>query len=262
MSVGFLPLLSRRRGVRWLVGITIVLLAWLTVSSAVAFRLTRRPKAWFPEPAPQVAWGSIRDQRLRTSDGQDIGAWFVEGKDGDNTPQILLLQGNKGSRANSLKRAEFLASAGYPVLMISLRAHGDSTGDFNDVGYSACHDVVAAVEFLERKHPGRSIVVMGVSLGSAAAIFASQELGRRVHGYILESPYQDLKTAVWNRTQTYLPPVLAQVDYTGLRAVGPFFLPNLEEIAPLRAIDGIPSDVPVLIMAGLADRLARPDEAK
>jgi len=103
---------------------------------------------------------------------------------------------------------------------------------------------------------------MGVSLGSAAAIFASQELGRLVHGYILESPYQDLKTAVWNRTQTYLPPVLAQVAYAGLRAVGLFFLPNLEEIAPLRAIDGIPSDVPVLIMAGLADRLARPDEAK
>ena len=99
MSVGILPLLSRRRGVRWLVGITIVLLAWLTVSSAIAFRLTRRPRAWFPEPAPHVAWGSIEDHRLRTRDGQDIGDWFVEGTDKDNAPQILLLHGNKGSRA-------------------------------------------------------------------------------------------------------------------------------------------------------------------
>ena len=123
-------------GLRWLVGITIVLLAWLIVSSAIAFRLTRRPRAWFAEPAPSVAWGSIQDHRLRTCDGQDIGAWFVEGKDEENTPQVLLLHGNKGSRANSLKRAEFLACAGYPVLMISLRAHGDSTGDFNDIGYS------------------------------------------------------------------------------------------------------------------------------
>jgi len=145
--------------VRWLVGITIVLLAWLTVSSAIAFRLTRRPRAWFPEPAPRVAWGSIEDRRLRTRDGQDIGAWFVEGEDKDNAPQILLLHGNRGCRANSLKRAKFLVSAGYAVLMISLRAHGDSTGDFNDIGYSARHDVVAAVEFLEQKHPGRSIVV-------------------------------------------------------------------------------------------------------
>ena len=54
---------------------------------------------------------------------------------------------------NSLKRAE-LALSGYPILMISLRAHGDSTGEFNDIGYGA-HDVVAAVEFLERRHPGR-----------------------------------------------------------------------------------------------------------
>src|SRR5271165_3166897 len=95
MSVGFLPLLSRRRAVRWLVGITIVLVAWLAVSSAIAFRLTRRPRAWFPEPAPRVAWGPIEGHRLRTRDGQDIGAWFVEGKQGgkDNALQILLLHG-------------------------------------------------------------------------------------------------------------------------------------------------------------------------
>ena len=184
MRVGFPHLQSPRRGVRWLVGIMIVLLAWLAVSSAIAFRLTRRPRAWFAEPAPHVSWGPIRDHRLRTRDGQDIGAWFVEGREDDDAPQVLLLHGNKGSRANSLKRAEFLSSAGYPVLMISLRAHGDSSGDSNDIGYSARHDVVAAVEFLERKHPGRPIVVMGVSLGSAAAIFAAQELGlpsSRIH---------------------------------------------------------------------------------
>jgi hypothetical protein len=92
-------------------------------------------------------------------------------------------------------------------------------------------------------------VVLGTSLGSAAAVFAARELGERVQGYILESPYQDLKTAVWNRTEAYLPPVFAQVAYFGLRSVGPAFLPQLEEISLLRAIDGIPSRVPVLIIA-------------
>ena len=47
-----------------------------------------------------------------------------------------------------------------------------------------------------------------------------------------------------------------------MRLVGPLILPHLEQISPFQAIDGIPSDVPVLIMAGLADPLARPDEAK
>ena len=102
MSVGFPRILHRRR-VRCLVGITIVLLAWLAVSSAIAFRLTRRPRAWFPESAPHVSWGPIQDHRLRTRDGQDIGAWFIEGREDDGAPQVLLLHGNKGSRANSLK---------------------------------------------------------------------------------------------------------------------------------------------------------------
>ena len=148
------------------------------------------------------------------------------------------------------------------MLMISFRAHGDSTGDFNDIGFSARQDVVAAIAFLERIRPGRHVVVLGTSLGSAAAVFASAELGHRVHGYILESPYQDLKTAVWNRTQTHLPPVLAHISYVGLRLVGPLFLPKLDDIAPLRAIDGIPADVPVLILAGADDPLARPAEAE
>jgi alpha-beta hydrolase superfamily lysophospholipase len=146
--------------------------------------------------------------------------------------------------------------------MISLRAHGDSTGDYHDVGFSARRDVCAAVEFLEARRPGRPIVVLGTSMGAAAAIFASGELGQRVRGYILESPYRDLKTAAWNRTQLYLPPVLSHAAYAGLRIVGPVFVPHLDEISPLNAIHGIPDNVPVLILAGDADRLARPEEAQ
>ena len=103
---------------------------------------------------------------------------------------------------------------------------------------------------------------MGTSMGAAAAIFAARELDHRVQGYILESPYQDLKVAAWNRTQLYLPPVLSHVAYLGLRIVGPLFLPNLDEISPLKAIGEIPQDVPVLILAGGADRLAFPAEAR
>ncbi len=121
---------------------------------------------------------------------------------------------------------------------------------------------MAAIDFLEARRPGRPIVLMGTSMGAAAAVFASGVLGNRVQGYILESPYQDLKTAVWNRTDAYLPPILSHASYFGLRAVGPLFLPNVDEISPLKAISGIPKDVPVLILAGDSDRLARPEEAK
>ncbi len=102
---------------------------------------------------------------------------------------------------------------------------------------------------------------MGTSTGAAAAIFSAGALDHRVQGYIPESPYQDLKIAAWNRTALYLPPALSHAVYLGLRLVGPLFPPHLDEISPLNAIGAIPADVPVLILAGDADRLARPAEA-
>jgi len=208
---------SRRR--RWLFYAPLGLVMWLLISYGVAYRLTHRRRPPFPEPAPRVSWGKLEEHRLGTRDGQEIGAWFARGR--DDAPSVLFLHGNKGSRAHCLFRAGLLAAdAGCSVLLISLRAHGDSSGSVNDIGYSARHDVVAAVDFLRKRRPGKPVIVFGVSLGSAAAAFAAEELGDRVQGYVLESPYQDLKTAVWHRTQTYLPPI---VDYTAYLSGWPEF---------------------------------------
>jgi alpha-beta hydrolase superfamily lysophospholipase len=207
-----------------------------------------------------VAWGKLESYRFSTRDGQEIGAWFIDNR--SNAPSVLWLHGSGGCRSHGLGRAQLLASQGYAVLMISLRCHGDSTGSYHDVGYQARHDVYAAVAFLETCRPGRPVIVIGNSMGSAAAVFAASELGNRVQGYVLESPYQDLRTAVWNRTDAYLPPVLREIAYLGLKIVGPVFLPHLDRISPVKAISAIPHDVPILILAGGADRLARPAEAR
>ena len=99
-------------------------------------------------------------------------------------------------------------------------------------------------------------------MGAAAAVFASSELANRVHGYILECPYSDLKTAVRNRTRYSIPPILDWIAFQGLLIVSPLILPELDKISTVDAINGIPSNVPVLIMAGGKDARALPEEAQ
>ncbi len=253
--------IPRRRLVRRLVVTwAILLVVWLAISSLVAYKLTHRLSARADEVAPTPAWAKIESHRLTTKDGEDIGAWFIDGR--EDAASVLVIHGHKGRRGNSLSRAELLGSRGMAVLMITLRAHGDSTGEFDDVGFGARNDVIAGVDFLESRRPGRPVIVDGSSMGAAAAVFAARELGGRVRGYILESPYRDLRTAVWNRVDVALPPVLDLAAYAGLNLVAPVFLPHINEISPLKAIAGIPDDVPVLILAGGGDHLARPEEAR
>jgi pimeloyl-ACP methyl ester carboxylesterase len=252
-------LFTRRRLACGLAVAVLIVGLWLVGSWVVAYRLTRRPRPWFAEPVPSVPWGRFEAHRLRSRDGHELGAWFLRGR--DEAPSVLLLHGNRGSRAKCLDRAAILAAEGCSLLLVSLRAHGDSTGEFNDIGYSARHDVAAAIDFLERTSPGKPIIVHGVSMGAAAAVFAAGELSHRVRGYVLECPYADLKTAVWNRVENSLPPLLDALAFRGLLLVSPLVLPELERISPVAAIDALPADVPVLILAGGQDRRARPAES-
>jgi pimeloyl-ACP methyl ester carboxylesterase len=254
---------KRQRG-RWrqriFVTAVLAVLLWLAGSYAVAYRLTHRAAPRYREPVPSVTWGKLEELRLATRDGEELGAWFIAG--GAEQPPVLLLHGNGRNRGGCLAQAELLANAGHPVLLVTLRAHGDSSGERNDIGYGARADVVAAVAWLGERCPARPAVVWGQSLGSAAAVFAAEELGARVAGYILECPYQDLRTAVWNRMRFYLPPLLDRVGYAGLLTVAPLVLPELDRISPVQASAGIPPTASVLLLAGGADRRALPAEAE
>jgi alpha-beta hydrolase superfamily lysophospholipase len=237
-----------------------VLALWLGISLLFVYVLTRRPHARFAEPVPSVSWGILEEHHLHTRDGETLGAWFYRGP--KNGPSVVILHGNRGCRGDGLTAAEFYAGQGCAVLLVSLRAHGDSTGEVNDLGYSARHDVVVAVEFVEKERPGRPVILNGTSMGAAAAIFASAELGERISGYVLESPYRNLHQAVRNRTEHYLPPILDRVAYIGVALVGPLVLPEADRIAPIDHVEGIPVSVPVLFLGGSKDERARPFEVQ
>ena len=251
---------GRRRWVRRAAAALVVAVAgWLAVAAVAADRLTRRARPPYPEPAPDVTWGVLRPLRLATADGHDLGAWFVPGR--PDRPPVVLVHGNGGDRTSCLPQAELLAAAGHPVLLVTARAHGDSAGDRNDFGLGARQDVLAAAGWLAAELPGRPVVVWGRSLGAAAALFAAPDLGDRAAGYVLECPYRDLRTAVRNRTRHYLPPVVEWVAYAGLTAAAPLVLPDIDHISPVEAAGRVPAGVPVLILAGGADRRATPDDA-
>ncbi len=254
-------MLNRRKLKVLAVVAVLMLIIWLAASAWVSWRLTRRGSGPFAEPAPVVGTVCPESIRLKTCDDQQIGGWLARG-DADK-PCVLRLHGVNASRGQMLPVMLWLAESRFTVLAISFRAHGDSTGEVNDVGWSARHDVVAAVDFLWKEFPRRPVFIVGRSMGAAAAIFAAEELKTEVAGYFLEQPYKDLKSAVWNRLQNHLPPVLDWVAYRGMRLWAPAFLPvDSDQISPYEHIAAIPPSVPVVIITGSADRDARPDEVK
>jgi uncharacterized protein len=245
-----------RRRWRLLIGIAAaVAVVYLGIALLATWMLVTREKP-FAESPP----AGFQEVRLHTSDGQTLGAWLADSETTDIG--IIYLHGIHSSRTGAIPIINLLRDRGYTVLAVTLRCHGDSTGRWHDFGYAARADVSAAVALLRQRFPQKRIVIAAQSLGAAAAIFAAGDCAGLVRGYFLESPYRDLKTAVWNRCDRLWPPFNYAV-YLGIRLWGPLFLPaRPDRIAPIDYIGAIPESVPVTIFAGIEDDHARIEEAR
>ena len=79
----------------------------------------------------------------------------------------------------------------------------------------------------------------------------------------MEQPYKDLGSAVWRRVQNRLPPVLDWVAYLGMRLWAPLFLSlDPDEVSPFGMSKTFLKNVPIVIIAGSADRHAPLEDVK
>lgn len=238
------------------------LLAAFVASGWLAVGVLRaRAKPTYVETPPPAWSGRVESVRLRASDGEDLGAWFVDSSD-SRSPTVILLHGKGGGRSSRVGAAELFLERGCAVLLVTLRAHGDSSGASEDFGWSARRDVVAAVEWARARRPDARVVIAGASLGAAASVFAAVELGARVEAYWLECLYTDLDSAARRRCELHAPFGLGSVAHLALRVGAALRWPEWRDISPLAHIGEIEAPGGVWLLAGGADELATLDDAR
>jgi len=132
-------------------------------------------------------------------DDMQIAAWYIPNNESHRA--VVLVHGRDASKQNAIsgKIVEFGASihdAGFAVLMIDLRGHGESEGDRYSFGVYERRDVLGGVDYLLNKgfSPG-SIGVLGISMGGGAAIGAASE-EPAIGALVLESTFADLNPLI------------------------------------------------------------------
>lgn len=233
---------------------------WFALSGLVSYGLSHRIAPPRDEPIPKALRSFVTAHRLRSSDGLEFGSWYAEGR--EDGASIVLLHGNWGGRSQLSEELVDLHLAGHSVLAVTMRAHGDSEGSENDIGYSARHEVVRAVAFLREARPGRPIAIFGSSMGAAAALHAAGELGDDVDAYILSAPYADLREAGRRRIHRYLPPGLRHLAELGLRVWSPVFFPDIDRTRPVDAAARVHAEARLLVLVGAEDDRAPPEDAR
>lgn len=165
-------------------------IAYFGTGLFVASRLTA------PSPAPMEATPAsvgldFRDVRLESTDGVGLAAWWIPKTGASRT--AILVHGFGGNKSNEqvLATAPIYNRAGYNVLMLDLRAHGESEGDRRTLGYRESRDVRGALGWLRDKGIGPEATVLhGWSMGGATVVRAAPGTG--VAAVVEEAGYADL----------------------------------------------------------------------
>jgi len=168
--------------------------------SCIGFSVILIIGSFLSAPHPSIV-GSIpmsvpaKNVKFESQNGNLLSGWYIPGE--DKRAGILLMHGIKSNRLQMLERAKFLNKAGYSVLLFDFQGHGESEGDQVTFGYLEAQDADSGFTFLQNQLTNKSIGVIGVSLGGAAAILSS--VLTKADALILESVFPTIEEAVSNR---------------------------------------------------------------
>lgn len=132
--------------------------------------------------------------QITSYDGLRLHGRLLRGKAGKT---VLLVHGYRSSGENDFAGiVDYYVNAGFSVLLIDLRAHGDSEGKRLFFGVRERYDVQRWAEFALRECPG-PLWLHGVSMGAVSCLLAAG-LGvpDGVRGVIADSSFADAKEAL------------------------------------------------------------------
>ncbi len=206
-----------------------------------------------------AARAPARDLRIESEDGLSLAATYWPGRT-PSSPSVLLLHGNRSSRAAMARNAAWLAGKGYAVLTIDFRGCGESAEARHSFGLFESRDARAAFDWLKRRQHGAPVAVIGASLGGAAALLG--EGGPLpADAMVLQAVYPDIRRAIRNRiaaesgvAPAYLLEPLLSLQSKPRFGVWPARLSPLQALRRYRG--------PVLVIGGGEDRSTPPAETR
>ncbi len=177
---------------------------------------------------------------------------------------VVLLHGVYVSKEAMLHWAMYLAQAGYRVVLVDLRGHGQSTGDWITFGAIETRDLGLLLDDLQRRGlAGRRVGVLGISYGASLGLLLAAK-DNRVATVVALQPFSDVRRAIPPFVRANFGPMakgITDEDFSvATRRAAKLAGFSWAETDVVRAVSM--STVPILIFHGAQDTWISPDQSR
>lgn len=144
---------------------------------------------------PSIPYDTVQ---LTTSKGLKLESWIM--KADSSIGSVILFHGLNSNKGNVLGEAFSFLSMNYNVMLVDIRAHGNSEGKANSIGFKESEEVKLAFDYLTSKGE-KNIVLWGMSLGAVMICKAIWQYDLKPHKIIIEMPFDRLEDHVAARAR-------------------------------------------------------------
>jgi len=185
------------------------------------------------------------------------GTYIPNSQPTDKT--LIFLHGFTENRLAGLTYLNIYLDAGFNLLLIDSRAHGESGGSSVTWGNYEKYDLDQWVDWVQERFPAGKIGIHGISMGAATALLHAElnEKTKRVAFYIADSAYSDFETLLMQQMEErlhlpgkILPKILLQYANVAAYVDSQF---TFYQASPIRAVRKVTT--PILYIHGEADNL-------
>jgi len=157
-----------------------------------------------PVATPAFVGLGYEEIEVRSTDGVRLSAWWVPAEGSFLAAVLVPGWGGYKFDEHLLQTIPVYHGAGYGVLVLDLRAQGESGGTRRTLGYREVRDVRGALVWLERRGYALDHVVLhGWSMGGATALRAAP--GSGVAAVVEEAGYADLPLLLRDKIPEFVP---------------------------------------------------------
>ncbi|MGL5766624.1 MAG: alpha/beta hydrolase [Sarcina sp.] len=192
----------------------------------------------------------VEQLEILSDDNLKLKGYFYK-NDIDTKKLIIIHHGYTANHYISIQYMKMFLDLGFNALLIDMRSHGESEGDYASYGYNEVRDLDLWVETMKRKL-GEDIVIglQGQSMGAATVMLYGGLFEEKVKFVIEDCGYSEAKDVVKFGFKQAKAPANILYPFVSHRIRKKYNF-DLSEISPMKAIDN--SKVPTLFIHGTAD---------
>ena len=173
---------------------------------------------------------------------------------------VMILSG----RTESLRYGYYFAipysEIGFNILVVDPRAHGNSDGEFNTIGFEESGDALAWADFIHGKYGMDTIIFHGICIGAAGGMYAitSESCPDYIKGMVVEGMFANFGESMKNHLIERKKPVI--FVYSMINFWMKHYTGHTMDKGPIDVIHKM--DKPLLMLHSKEDAYSTPEYAQ